>query len=67
MLLNGIAGVYSENETKTFSTKLSVNEHRGRMFNNTASYVGGLGFKFWPEDRLSWLRFVMGFLSSSRR
>jgi hypothetical protein len=38
-------------------------ERRGRVVFIPASYSGGPGFKFWPGDRLSWLRFVVGFLS----
>jgi hypothetical protein len=33
------------------------------VVNTPASYSGGSGFKSWPRDRLSWLRFLVVFLS----
>jgi hypothetical protein len=42
----------------------TVNKRRGRLVNTPAS--GGPGFKFRLGDRLSSLRFFVGFLSSSK-
>jgi hypothetical protein len=42
-------------------------ERRGRVVNTHVSNSGGLGFKFQPGDRLSWVRFVVVFLSPSRK
>jgi hypothetical protein len=46
--------------------KLS-SESRGQMVNIPASYSGGPGFKSRPGDRLSWLRYFVVFLSSSKQ
>jgi hypothetical protein len=46
---------------------LEFTERRGRVVSTPASYLGGPGFKSWPGDRLSWLRFFVVFLSRSRR
>jgi hypothetical protein len=42
-----------------------MTERRGRVVNTPASYFGGHGFKFQPEDMLAWLRFFMDLLGPS--
>jgi hypothetical protein len=39
---------------------------RGWMVTLSLSIFGGPGFKAWPRDRLSWLIFLVVFLSPSR-
>jgi hypothetical protein len=45
--------------------KHQINEHRGRVFNITASYSGGSGFKSQPRYRISWLRVFVFYLNPS--
>jgi hypothetical protein len=40
---------------------------QGQVGNTPVSYLGGPGFKYWPKDRLSWLKFFTILLSSSRQ
>jgi hypothetical protein len=44
-----------------------MTEPRGRVVNTPASYSGGPGFKSPSRDRLSWLSFIVGFISPSRQ
>jgi hypothetical protein len=42
---------------------LEETEHRGQVVSTPALYSRGNGFKSWDQDRLSWLRAFMVFLS----
>jgi hypothetical protein len=43
-----------------------LSDRRGRVINTLALFSGGPGFKSLPGDRLSWLMFIVVFLSPSR-
>jgi hypothetical protein len=50
-----------------YSFKISFNAILHRTTLSSDSLSGCPGLKSWPEDRLSWLRFLGFFLSTSRR